>query len=239
MAIQIEAAGSPVIRQGDTEATSTPAAAETITTNGTEHRPKTERRETPPEAPGEAGETTRGWLDDPEKTRLLLVAIREVNAMGSHPQDRFAELLSERVGWKKANRHEIGGVFTSLVRRGYIVRIFRGSRPYGYELTEEGRALIHDLIHPATPTPSPAVPRTAPTAPTSVDLAAVIRSFDPIARRFLEANARLGAIEAREAELNAELARIRQEKEQICQFLADQEVRSLLSHLLTVARPRT
>jgi hypothetical protein len=110
----------------------------------------------PPTRGGQGGvaggkSAVRGWLGDRDKIRLLLLAIHEISQEGACPQDRFAELLCDRMGWEGANRYEVGGVLTSLVRKDYIARRLRGSRPFGYLLTEEGLRVIADLVHPAAP----------------------------------------------------------------------------------------
>jgi hypothetical protein len=185
---------------------------------------------------------TRGWLDDGERTRLLLLTINEVDQTGSYPQDRFVELLVAKMNWERANRHEVGGVFTSLVRRGYIIRKFRGSKPYGYELSEEGRAMIEDLLRAqsapaAAPAPPPPAPTAAPApAEPDVDPAAVIRSFAPAAERLLLASIRLKELDTREVELTAELDGLRREKAELCRLLVDREVQSFIDDFARLRR---
>ncbi len=196
----------------------------------------------------------RGWLIDADKIRLLLLAIHEINEGGAYPQDHWAELLSQRMDWEGANRHEVGGVLTGLVRRDLIERRFRGSKPYGYVLSEEGQRLIADLIVPTSlPRSSTAVPSapflSAPFPPASPTFAAfargggsdpadVIRSFGPIAKQFLDATARLEAIARREEELSAELALLKQEREQICRLLDDNQVQSVLTNLARLVQTK-
>jgi hypothetical protein len=172
-----------------------------------------------------SGGTGKGWLQDPEKTRLLLLTIREIDRDGPFPQDRFAELLAERLGWTNATRYEVGGIFTALVRKNLIVRKFRGSRPFGYELSQEGHQLLKELT-PDAPPPSPVA-----AAPPAVDPFELIRSFGSIAKRFLDANARLEQIEARERELTEEMEMLRDERAEISAFLEDPAVRKVLSNL--------
>jgi hypothetical protein len=174
-----------------------------------------------------SGGTGKGWLSDPEKTRLLLLTIREIDKDGPFPQDRFAELLAERLGWTNATRYEVGGIFTALVRKNLIVRKFRGSRPFGYELSQEGHQLLEELT-PAAPPPSP-IPAAPP--PPTADPFEVIRSFGSVAKRFLDANARLEQIEARERELEEEMEMLRDERAEICAFLEDPAVQKVLSSL--------
>ncbi len=172
-----------------------------------------------------SGGTGKGWLSDPEKTRLLLLTIQQIDKDGPFPQDRFSELLSERLGWTSASRYEVGGVFTALVRKNLIVRKFRGSRPFGYELSQEGLQMLKDLAPPPPP-PSPAAP-----PPPATDPFEVIRSLGSIAQRFLDANLRLEQIEARERELAEEMDMLRDERADICAFLEDPTVRKVLSSL--------
>lgn len=198
----------------------------------------------PSETAAARGGRVRGWLNDPDKTRLLLLAIHEINEGGAYPQDRWSDMLSHRMSWEGANRHEVGGVLTGLVRRDLVMRRFRGSRAYGYVLTEEGRRLIADLIEaappPASPSsappaPLPAAPLPPASSPAAVfagrDAAGIIRSFGPVAKQFLDANARLEAIARREEELSAELASLKQEREQICRLLDDNQIQSVLADL--------
>jgi hypothetical protein len=193
---------------------------------------------TPPEpAPAERGArgSVRGWLGDAEKTRLFLLALHEINAPGQwYPQDEWVEHLCKRLGWEGVNRYEVGGVLTSFVRKNYIIRRLRGTRPFGYDLTEEGQKLIADLLRPAAapPVPAPAAPRSG------TDAAQIIRSFGAIARRFVEANARLEEIANREADLLTELELLRQERDEICQFLNESEVQSVLGSVARLVRPR-
>jgi hypothetical protein len=188
-----------------------------------------------PEAPEPAakpqGGSMRGWVGDPEKMQLVLVGIHDVNQDGSYPQDRFVELLCQRMGWDEANRYEVGGIFTSLVRKNLIIRKLRGSRPYGYELTREGLRLVEAAQGKGV------VPAGA-AAPPARDPMEVIRSFSSVAQRFLDANSRLQQIATRETELVMELEGLRKEREQICGFLDDPEVQKILGGLSQAARPR-
>jgi hypothetical protein len=175
----------------------------------------------------------KGWLSDPQKTRQLLQAIQEIDKEGPYPQDRFSELLAERLGWTTASRYEVGGVFTALVRKNLIVRKFRGSRPFGYELSQEGHQMLKDLTPP--PPPPPPV---APPPPPATDPFEVIRSVGSVAQRFLDANLRLEQIENRERELAEEMEMLRDERADICAFLEDPAVRKVLSSLgqMTLAK---
>jgi hypothetical protein len=186
---------------------------------------------------------TRGWLNDPDKIRLLLLAIHELNETGAYPQDHWADLLGQRMNWAGANRHEVGGVLTGLVRRNFIERRFRGSKPYGYVLSEEGEREIAELLR-AAPAPVPAPPPAAAAAPPPTpvqtpanaplagsDPAEIIRSFGPIAKHFLDAHTRLESIAQREEDLLTELDLLKEEREQICHFLDDHQVQSVLVNL--------
>lgn len=182
----------------------------------------------------------RGWLNDADKIRLLLLAIHEINETGVYPQEQWADLLCKRMDWEGANRHEVGGVLTGLVRKDLIERRLRGSKPYGYMLSEQGQRLIADLIGSL---PLPASPRSSVAQPPA-DLSSaafvrrggsaaadIIRSFGPVAKQFLEANARLETIARREEELRDELELLEQEREQICRLLDDNQVQSVLANL--------
>jgi hypothetical protein len=176
--------------------------------------------------------TVKGCMADRERTKELLLAIYAVNEdYGSCPQDRWVELLSERMGWENVNRYEVGGVLTSLVRKDLIVKRVRGSKPFGYELTEEGLELIADRLKSRSGT----APAAGPGAP-AVDPAAVIRSFGPVAKQFLDAYARLAEVDKREAELVEELDMIRGERDELCRFLADPQVKGVLANLAQVAK---
>jgi hypothetical protein len=177
------------------------------------------------------GGSMRGWVGDPEKMQLVLIGIHDVNQEGSFPQDRFVELLCQRMGWPEANRYEVGGIFTSLVRKDLIIRKLRGSRPYGYELTREGMRLVEAAKGKG------AAPAGVPAAPAR-DPMEVIRSFSSVAQRFLDANSRLVAIANRETELVMELEGIRKEREVICSFLDDPEVQKILGGLSQAAKAR-
>jgi hypothetical protein len=170
---------------------------------------------------------TKGLLSDPDKVGLLLLAIREINQEGYPNHDAFAAAFARKLGLKDANRYEIGGVLTSLVRKDYIIRKYRGSRAFGYELTEAGQKFIDDLEAAPAPGPAPAAP-----APPRAEPAQVIRSFGPVARRFLEASDRLEQIAAREAELTAELEALRKERGELCHFLDDPDTQRVLAGLL-------
>jgi hypothetical protein len=168
----------------------------------------------------------KGWLSDPDKLRLLLHAIRELDKEGPYPQNRFSELLALRLGWTGATAYQVGGMFTALVRKDLIVRKFRGSQPFGYELSKEGHQLLEELTPPAPPAPPPA----AAAAP-GADPYQLIRTLSSVAQRFIDANARLEEITARETELRDELEFLRSERADICSFLDDPEVRKVLSGL--------
>jgi hypothetical protein len=187
-------------------------------------------------ATGRPSGMARGWLSDPEKTQLLLWAIHEISQEGTFPQERFVELLVQRLGWHGVNRYEVGGVFTTLVRRGFIHRRLQGNKPFGYVLTPAGMSQIADLIQGSAPAPRVAPPAAPGIAPTP-DVLQAIRSFTPIAQRLLEANQRLEQVDAREAEINAELQRLRQEREEITRFLRDSQVQSVLDQLMRISRP--
>lgn len=196
----------------------------------------------------------RGWLNESDKTRLLLLAIHEINQGGTYFQDQWVELLCQRMGWGGANRHEVGGVLTSLVRKDLIERRFRGSKPFGYLLSAEGSRLIADLVPDASaqprsvslssgapltaPPPAP-VPSPPPPAPRTVnDPSGLIRSFGPIAKQFLEANARLEEIGRREEELTAELDLLREERERICRLIEDSQIQSILANLTRLVQAK-
>jgi hypothetical protein len=175
--------------------------------------------------------SVRGTLGDRERIREVLLAMYRVNEQdGSCPQERWVELLCKRLGWEGMSRYEVGGVLTSLVRKDYIVKRVRASKPYGYELTEEGMALIADLLK-APPGLEPGAPAQPP-----VDPAQIIRDFGPVARQFLDAYARLEAYDKREAELVEELEMIRGEREELCRFLAEPKVKEVLAGLARVAK---
>jgi hypothetical protein len=200
----------------------------------------------------------RGWLNDNDKIRLLLLAIHEINESGAFPQDQWSDLLSERMDWKGVNRHEVGGVLTVLVRKNFIERRIRNSKPYGYLLSEEGLRFIADLIAPTStppsfpPSPPPLAPPVVPPAPrlaassataSFVSRAAnepseIIRSFGPIAKQFLDANTRLEQITRREEELIAEQNALKQEREQIYRLLEDNQVQSVLANLARLVKAK-
>lgn len=177
----------------------------------------------------------RGWTGDPEKIRLILLAIQEIgaNEFVNH-QEHFVQLLCAKLGWEGVSRYEVGGVFTSLVRKNLIMRVLRGCKPVGYALTDDGWVLIRDLCDPPPP---PAQPVPAVATPTT-SLADTLRSFGPLAQHFVTAHYRLEQIAAREAELTAELTILRTERDEICNRLANQEVHQLLARLLEIRPPQ-
>lgn len=185
----------------------------------------------------------RGWVGDVEKMRLLLLAIHEINEEGTYPQDQWVEFLCQRMNWQDANRHEIGGVLTSLVRKGFVERRIQKSKPFGYLLSEEGGRLIADLVDRALSPPSAplscARPSSAVQASREPDGPAhIIRSFGAIAKQFLEANTRLEEITRREQDLLAELDLLQEEREQICRLLDDHQVQSALASLTRLVPPK-
>jgi hypothetical protein len=181
--------------------------------------------------------TARGWLGDPDKVRLLLLAIYEIDQEGTFPQDRFVEMLCQRLGWQGVNRYEVGGVFTTLVRRGYILRRMQGAKPYGYRLTAAGTAQIDDLTRPTGEGRVAAAPAASVAGLPAGDVVQALRSFTPIAQQIVEANQRLEKIAAREAELSEELQKLHQERDEITRFLSDAQVQTILSQLLKIGRP--
>lgn len=190
-----------------------------------------EKDEPADEAPGKS--SPRGWVSDPEKTRRILRAIHEINSGGFILSlDHFVQTLCDKLGWAPASRYEVGGVFTSLVRKDLIIRLVRGSKPIGYELSDDGWKLIKDIVN----VPPPPKAAAAPAAP-AVDPVYAIRSFGPVARQFLQAQERLDQSAAREDELTTELELLRQEREEICRLLEDQKVQSLIERLYQ-ARPQ-
>jgi uncharacterized Zn-finger protein len=188
--------------------------------------PLTESSAMPPpkDLPKPTG-AARGWVSDPERIRLLLLAIHEINQKGSYPQEQFVQLLCQQLSLDGLNRYEIGGLFTALVRKELVVRVVRGTRPFGYTLTDEGRLLIKDLTVPPPPPPPP--PRVE-----ERDLTEVLRGFGTLAQKLVEATQRLEGIASREAELNSEIDRLRKERSEIVRLLDNADVQKTLRGLL-------
>src|SRR5262245_24038492 len=149
-AAELDEAAPPaeVTADADTPAAA-PPADETTTDDGA---PDRDEGPSARDADGEAGKTdTRGWTKDPERVRLVLLAINEVDKAGPHiDQADFVVKLTDKLDWKGLNRYEIGGVFTSLVRAGFIISVRRGGRASGYTLTEDGHRYMADLLPPGS-----------------------------------------------------------------------------------------
>lgn len=181
-------------------------------------------------ADGAARTTLRNWSKDTDKLRLTLLAIHEVEQAGPWPsQAQFAQALVEKLGWQDFNRHEIGGVFTSLVRGGHITGIRQGSKALGYTLTDRGRQFIGDLLTAGADKAEPVAP--APAA----DPAQLMLAFTGFAQRFADASQRLQANRTRRAELAAEIATLDAEARELGQLLGNPEVQALIQRLLRAA----
>ena len=187
---------------------------------------------TPPDQAPRMRSPLKGALHDPDKTKLILLTIEEIHAMGSlvRDNDHFVEVFCQKLGLQNINRHETGGVFAGLARRGYIERFARGSKPVGYILSAEGQELIKDEKRGGGATALGAPPAPA-------DLAQTIVEFGPLAQRFVEATAQLERINAREIELCRELHELRETKREVCRFLEDEQTLQVLARLANLRRP--
>src|SRR5262249_11092022 len=132
----------------------------------------------PTESSGPPEQLPRGWVNDPEKLRRILLAIHEIDSAGNVvDNEHFVERFCSKMGWKTLNRYQTGGVFAWLARKGYVSRLLRGSRPIGYELTEEGWELVREAVEAgATSEAAPGVPPPDP--------AKIILTFGQLAQQF-------------------------------------------------------
>lgn len=177
------------------------------------------------EGPGVAKTPLRNWSRDEDKVRLTLLAVEEMAQAGPYAsKTEFVTALAERLGWQGVNRHEMGGVFTSLVRRGYLDPVYQGSKDLGYVLTDLGRQQIRDLL-PRSETGAGDSPRPPdPAGDLLLDLAGIVREYSASAER-------LQAIRARRAELMAEIQRLDAEARELSGIANDPEVRALVERL--------
>lgn len=177
--------------------------------------------------------SVRGWTTDHERMRLILLAIDETSKNKLiHDQEHFVKLLCEKLGWQGLRRKEVGGIFTSLVRKEYICRILRGSKPIGYELTQEGKVAIKDIIGRDISVPTPTTKTQS--QPTTGDQSSIILSFGPIAKQLMEANSRLEQIAIREQELVTEITGLQKERTEICKIINNKEIIEIISKLTNI-----
>jgi hypothetical protein len=186
------------------------------------------------------GERTelRNWTKDPDKLRRTLVALREVDRSGPwSSKTAFVTALARKLGWQGVNRHEMGGVFTSLVRTEYIVPVRRGSKDLGYTLSSKGKEFIKDVLaqEEAQPAGAAAATSAAPAEPAvpAVDAAQLMLDFTPLAQQLAEASRRLQENRTRRADLAAEIELLDAEADEISHLFQDREVQVLVQRLLT------
>ncbi len=190
---------------------------------------------------GEESEASQllGWIQDEDQLHLTLLVIHELTAKGWNSNyDEFVASLAERLGWQNARRKQIGGVFTGLVRRGYIYRVMRGSQPIAYALTEKGRRNIEELLASEQKAPAPAAPahRAAP-APAAIPLPDALRlgaSLTEITQGYTAAVQKLQENRARRDQLQAEIAQLDAEAAELARVVANPEIQTLLTRLVQV-----
>ncbi len=176
--------------------------------------------------PSPARTDLKDWTRDPEKLRLTLLAIHEV--VDARSKTEFVLTLMDKLGWQGVNRYEVGGTFTGLVRQQLIEGVRRGSKDLGYKLTDKGKHLIHDLLpveEEAAASPGPALPVAA--GPALLGVAELVQKLSGPTQR-------LQAIQARRAELMAEIHRLDAEAREINKSLEHPEVAALVQRLLEV-----
>ena len=109
------------------------------------------------------------------------------------------------------------------------MRIMRGSKPVGYTLTDDGWDLVKDLLNAL-----PARCGRRDRRPNARGPGANPSFLWSHGRAVLDGHHRLEQIASREAELTTELDALHQERDTICNRLANEEVHRLLAGLLEI-----
>jgi hypothetical protein len=165
----------------------------------------------------------------------MLYAVHEIASKGGLARDNghWMEMFCDKLGFKGLNRHETGGLFASMARKGYVLRVLRGSKAVGYQLSDQGLGLIQELL--ASDSAKAAAPPAAPPAPPR-DRAQLLIDLANFGEQAARAKTELNRVVERERALVAELDQLRDEKEKLCSFLDDQSVQDTIAQLLTQLR---
>ena len=183
-----------------------------------------------------------GWTQDADKLRLTLLAIHELAQEGqSDSLKEFVTTLAEKLSWQGLRRRQIGGVFRGLTRRGYTVKLRRGSLPTGYALTSEGLKVIQDLLPSDAGSAPPARELAAESRATEVqppDSAGLLAALSGIAQDYASAHRKLQDNRTRRAQLLAEIERLDVEAGELTRVVENVEVKALLRRLVQLTQPR-
>jgi hypothetical protein len=185
-----------------------------------------------------AQSTLRKWTKDVDRTQFTLLAIHELQQSGERlERDAFVTRLADALGWTGQSRHQMGGVFTTLVRQGLLENVYEGSKKLGYALTAKARKSLESLLTTPPPPPPPAVvlpaPPPAPAGRPPLAPAATggLTGLEELATQLGAICQRISANRARRSELQREIERLDQEAAELGRLLADPRMHATLEHL--------